>query len=296
MSKVLRANLVLLFVALIWGGTFPLIHNAVHQIPATSFVFFRFLIAACLFLPFIFMKLKLSSKQLILGGLVIGLLDGGVYLGQSIGLEHMSSARGAFLTGVSVIIVPFLLPLFKLGLPRKEDLLAACICCLGLFVFTGAKITGFSTSDLWVLFGAFCYAVAIVFVQWFTQKTSDGNKHPVLLTFYQILFTVPFAGMFAWHSNFHMVWSKEIISALLYCSVLATILVLYLQIRFQKDTTATSVALIFSLEPVFASVIAYAFNKEELSSAMILGGGLVLLGILIPELWRKTFKRKLKLA
>lgn len=292
MSKVLRANIILLFVALIWGGTFPLIHNAVHDIPATSFVFFRFLISALLFLPFIFMKLKISSKQLIIGGIIIGLLNNGVYLGQSIGLEHISSARGAFLTGANVIIVPFLLPFFKLGWPRKQDFLAALVCCLGLFVFTGAKITGFSSSDLWVLFGALCYAITTVFIQWFTQKVKDGKKQPVLLTFYQILFTVPLAGVFAWQSDFQIVWDKNVIMAMVYCCVLATILVLYLQIRFQKDTTATSAALIFSLEPVFASVIAYAFNKEALTSRMILGGGLILFSIIIPELWKITFKKK----
>ena len=98
--------------------------------------------------------------------------------------------------------------------------------------------------------------------------------------------------MFAWQSDFQIVWDKDVIMAMVYCCALATILVLYLQIRFQKDTTATSAALIFSLEPVFASVIAYAFNNEALTSRMVLGGVLILFSIIIPEFWSIVFRKK----
>jgi drug/metabolite transporter (DMT)-like permease len=66
--------------------------------------------------------------------------------------------------------------------------------------------------------------------------------------------------------------------------VFATLVALFVQVKYQKDTTPTRAAVIFSVEPVFAAVMAYLFANEVLGVSGILGGGLIVAGMLISEL------------
>jgi len=67
--------------------------------------------------------------------------------------------------------------------------------------------------------------------------------------------------------------------------VTAVILVvsLYLQNRYQRDTTATRAAVLFAAEPVFASIFSYALTGETLAAVQWGGAGLILAGILVAE-------------
>ncbi len=57
-----------------------------------------------------------------------------------------------------------------------------------------------------------------------------------------------------------------------------------MQTRFQKDTTPTRAAVIFSLEPVIASAFAALILGERLGAGGLLGGALILAGVLLSEL------------
>ena len=72
--------------------------------------------------------------------------------------------------------------------------------------------------------------------------------------------------------------------SLLYLTFLATVLTTYVQTRFQKDTTPIRAAIIFSVEPVLASISAYLILGEQLGTLGIFGGGMIVAGVLISEL------------
>ena len=71
----LRATVVLIFVTVIWGLTFPLIHIAVSHIDPILFVFFRTLLASLAFLPFVLGRFRYTTRTLLLGGLAIAIFN-----------------------------------------------------------------------------------------------------------------------------------------------------------------------------------------------------------------------------
>ncbi len=71
---------------------------------------------------------------------------------------------------------------------------------------------------------------------------------------------------------------------LVYLTIFATVIAVSVQVRFQKDTTPTRSAVIFSIEPVLAAGFAYLLLGELLGPLGLFGGGLIMVGVLVSEL------------
>ena len=115
MQRKTQAVIALFIMTFLWGLTFPFIHEAVHDINTPLFVIIRFFIASIILLPFVITRLKYTTYQLLLNALILGIFSGFTYVSQSIGLETISVTHSAFITGLFIIFVPFLSPLFKVG-------------------------------------------------------------------------------------------------------------------------------------------------------------------------------------
>lgn len=275
-----KANLYLALATLMWGITFPITRNALTEVDPFVFVSVRFVIATLVLLPMAYTLFYKTTKPMLLGCLIIGMLNAAAYLCQTIGLETVSSARAAFITGASVILVPFLSPLFGLGKPSVLDIVCALIGFLGLYVLTGMNHFHLSSGDLWVFVGALSFSIEITYLQRLTQAI----EHYKLLAFYQLLFTVPFVALLAEGHNFGFVFQPKALIGILFCAVFATSLAFYLQNKYQKFTSAPKAALIFALEPVFASIFGFLINRELLAKSTIYGGMLLLFSLALPSL------------
>jgi drug/metabolite transporter (DMT)-like permease len=75
----------------------------------------------------------------------------------------------------------------------------------------------------------------------------------------------------------------SLFASMLYLTLLATVLTTYVQTRFQKETTPTRAVIIFALEPVIASLIAYVVLSEYIGLLGVVGGGLIVAGVLVSE-------------
>lgn len=277
MQQTTTANLYLILTSAIWGITFPLIRNAVAEIDPNLFVVCRFTFAALIFLPFVIKLLKNTPQKLLLNCIVIGSLNAIAYISQTIGLQTIDSSRSAFITGFSVILIPFLAPLFKVGSIKVLDILCSLICLVGLYILTGADFK-LETGEAWTLLAAIAFALQLTYI----QRMSTQLHNVKLVTFYQILFTVPLALFFSWHTKINNLFHLDVIIGLLFCAVFATIIVFFIQLKYQKFVTATRTALIFSLEPVFATIFGLIINGEKLTKHSIFGGLIILISILLP--------------
>lgn len=277
-----KANLYLLLVTAIWGLTFPLIRNAIMQISPFEFVCVRFGVSAVLLLPLVWRSLRQTDLKLLLACLVLGLLYGGSYITQTIGLETTSSARAAFIMGFSVILVPLLLPFYRLANPTPIELLSSGICLLGLYILTGADLTQVTSGDMWVGLSALCFALAIPFLQWITLRYKDYK----LLTFYPIVFICPFAYLFAGKLHMQGLLNPQVVVGVLFCAIGATCVALVLQTKYQKFTSASKATLIYAFEPLFASIFGYLINGEAITHKTVIGGLLILFSLTLPELIR----------
>lgn len=286
MRKSTKAELFLLLVAVLWGLTFPLIHEAMLHINASVFVTVRFAMAALVFLPIIIKELRQTKAKILGYGALLGVLNSMAYFCQTKGLVTISPARSAFITGISVLLVPFLSPLFKLSKPKINDLYCALLCLTGLYILTGADVSHFSQGDILTLLGALATATSICLI----QKISKQTTRILLFVFYQIVFTIPLPLLATQPADYAPLFNIVTIIAILFCAIFATTLVFYLQLRFQRDTSATRAAIIYALEPVFATIFSYWIVQEPITVNTLIGGGLIFLSIIMNDLYQ-VFKK-----
>jgi drug/metabolite transporter (DMT)-like permease len=285
-----KANLYLVLATMMWGATFPLTRNALTAVDPFVFVSLRFAIAALFLLPLVIGLFHKTSKVLIWGSLLVGVFNAAAYLCQTIGLQTVNSARGAFITGSSVVVVPFLAPLFRLNKPTTIDIVCALIGFLGLAVLTDVRHLQISRGDIWIFLGAMAFSLQITYLQRLTQIVKDYK----LLAFYQLLFTIPFVLLLTRGHDFSAAIHPKALSGILFCALFATSLAYYLQNKYQKFTSASKVALIFALEPLFASIFGF-INHEIPAKSTIYGGLILLASLILPSVVAKIKESSLNL-
>ena len=281
MNKALQADLLLLLVAILWGATFPLVSAALPYMHTYLLVSARFTVAAVFFLPFVFLKLKKTDKRVLIAGLVLGVLNAAVYIFQTLGMRHVDADTAAFIASVGVVFVPFFSALMGLGRVKKIEIVGCLTCVFGLYILTGADFNAFTFDEGLILVAAIAWALGVCYIQYASPRIKETD----LLAFYQIVFLLPIS-FFLSTFNFHMPVLKPIVVfTISYTGILATVVVFVIQVRYQRNTTATHAAIIYSLEPVLASLIAIYVNHLPLTPKVIYGGGIILLSILIIEVF-----------
>jgi drug/metabolite transporter (DMT)-like permease len=284
------ADLSLLFVALIWGATFVLVQNAISFLEPQSFNAVRFTLAAImlgLWLMF-FEKdqLKKLDRKLILSGIMLGFWLFIGYAFQTLGLLYTTSSKAGFITGLSVVLVPLLMLGILKQRPSLNSIAGVSAATAGLYLLTMSDVSSLNIGDGFVLICAAGFALHIVF----TGKFSSSYP-TLLLTMIQIATVGALSAISAvlfedWKRAFNpeVIFSANVLIALLVTSILATALAFFIQTNFQKHTTATRVALIFAMEPVFAAITAYFWADERLTYIALAGCVLIFAGMVFAEL------------
>jgi drug/metabolite transporter (DMT)-like permease len=226
------------------------------------------------------------------------------YLAQTIGLSTIEPGRSAFLTGVSVVLVPLLGGLFLWERLGRWDVIGALLAWAGLASLTGwilhpgDRLAG---GDAWTLACALAFAFHILWVGRFT------HKHPTIrLTWIQIavatVVLVVGTGVVEPDSVSEILgrgsggllrMSPAFLGIVAFTGVFATALTLILQIRMQRLTTASHTAVIFATEPVFAALLSYAVRSERPRPEEIVGAVMILSGILVVQLSRSRDESRL---
>jgi drug/metabolite transporter (DMT)-like permease len=297
MKKSTFADLSLLIVAFIWGTTFVLVQNAISTMEPFAFNSFRFFIAfVILFLSLLLFQrkqLQFLSKRIVISGFLLGFWLFLGYATQTLGLLYTTSSKAGFITGLSVVLVPFFSFLLLKQKPSFPAVIGVSIATVGLFLLTMTDIAALNIGDFFVLICAFGFAMHIIFTGKFSEQFPT-----LLLTTIQIL-TVSILSMisslifedFNEMMQLSIISSKSVIIALIVTSVFATALAFFAQTSFQKYTTPTRVALIFAMEPVFAAIAGYYWASERLSISAIMGCLFIFLGMVFAELPVERFSR-----
>lgn len=289
MNRELKAYLILLTVPVMWGITFPLMHQIVANYAPSLFVFWRFILAALIMSP-LFISAIIRRKFRwgdVRYGLILGILNSGSFILQAMSLKYMDSSRAAFLTGINVVIVPFLLPLFKMGRPRMIEIVAALFCLWGIYLISGAGLHGgFGRGELLVILSALCIALGIIFA----EKSSLVSHNLKLLTFYQILFTSLIPGFILAPHNITFPESHLFWWSIVYCAIIATVIPFFLQIKYQRVIGSNKAAIIFSLESVTATFFAY-WMGEPISSSVLFGGFVILFSTVMTDVYKIVVKQ-----
>jgi drug/metabolite transporter (DMT)-like permease len=290
MKKPLVADVSLLLVTIIWGTTFVLVQNAIDFLEPFSFNSIRFLAAAILliFCLVIFEKkqLKQLDIKLLLSGVFIGFWLFLGYATQTIGLLYTTSSKAGFITGLNVVLVPIFSMMLLKQFPNKNAVVGVLTTTIGLFLLTMTDVTSLNQGDGFVFICAISFALQIIY----TGKFS--NKYPTLLLTVIQISTVAVLSIFCsflfedWEKSFNpaILLKQDVLIALIITSIFATALAFMIQTNFQKYTSATRVALIFAMEPVFAAITGYYWANERLSYSALIGCCLIFAGMIFAEM------------
>jgi drug/metabolite transporter (DMT)-like permease len=291
--------LAILGCCLIWGTTFTVVKDVSKSIDPFLLSGLRNLIATLAL--FIYLGItknwkNLLNKDSLKSGFVLGVLLGTIYISQTIGIIFTSANHSAFITCSAVIMVPIILFLFGWEKFNRKQTLSIIMVAIGLFLLTlKSGLSGFNLGDLITLAAAVICAIHIVFSGLYVRKYNFLS-----LIFYQFFFAglVSFAGLFSKQSlnNFPpILCENDALFNVLYLGLLGTLFCYFVTVWGQKHISTTYIALIFSLEPLFASVTNYiilneVFTKKEFIGAVIIFGGILLYSI--PKKWFFVFRNK----
>lgn len=276
----LWADLSLLVVTAVWGGTFVMVKEALTGAGPLTFVALRFVLAAAALAPLLALGRTHPSRRLAFGGATAGLFLFAGYVLQTAGLQFTSASKAGFITGLSVVIVPLLTAAVWRRLPSGPTAFGVALATVGLGLLSLEGELGVQLGDLLVLGCAAAFALHILVVGHFAPKADVLG-----LTFSQIgaaaVFTTLGAALFERPTPEQL---RAILPAAAFTGLFATVAAFSLQTQAQRFTSPTHTALIFSMEPVFAALFGYLVAGDRLGWRALVGCGLILAGMLVAQL------------
>ena len=285
----LRADLLLLSVAIAWGVTFLMVQDAINSTPVYAFLFFRFALASILMFFIAYKFLKQTNKKTILYGVILGVFLFSAFATQTFGLLYTKSSIVAFITGLNVICVPFLgYLLFKEHISKKV-FMATIVAVIGLYLLTMSGSLTIEIGEFLTLICAILFALQIIFTGKFSKEVNV-----FLLVLFQLITVTILSLVFSLtldNVTFDLNYDYTFFKAIIITAIFATVYAFLIQTYMQQFTTASKTAIIFAMEPVSASVFAYISVGEVLTNIQLSGAILIVFATVVAEL---KFKRKLK--
>ncbi len=278
---------------LIWSGNFVVARSAHKLVPPIGLAFYRWLCATIIILPFGFKKIIIEKKILLDNKLYlffaaltgITLFNTCVYVA-----GHYSSAINLALIGTtsSPIMAVILARIFLKEKITWLRVLGLLLCIFGILYLMGQGnfrhiiALHFSIGDVWVLLGAFFFAIYNVLV----KKKPTGISPLVFVT---VIFTLGTVLLFPFflieqHYSEPINWNMNLFWTVIYLG-LGNAVICYLcwnEAIARLGTART--ALFGNLIPIFASIEAVVLLGEKITVIHILSAVLVIIGLIIANM------------
>lgn len=264
----------LVLVTVVWGSTFVVVKDVLDTVPPSLLLALRFSIA------FLALSWAKWDRRAIKPGIILGVIFFAASALQTVGISMTSASHAAFITGLSVVLVPVLGALFFGKRLATRVYLAAGTALAGLALITlQGGVGAINGGDLLVLGCAFGFALHIIYLGEVAPglpATSLAMIQHVPVVVLSWVWAAPEVGMLR-----HVPVSAYL--AVVYLALVATAVVSVVQAHAQRVVEAHAAALIFVLEPVFAAVFAYVLLGERLGAVTIVGAALTLVAMVVAE-------------
>jgi drug/metabolite transporter (DMT)-like permease len=266
--------LLLLGVTAVWGVTFVQVKDAVAIYPLFAFLAVRFAIAGVTLAPAAMGRMRGSVRA----GTVLGLLLAAGYALQTAGLQRTTVSAAGFVTGLYVVLTPVLaLVLFRVR-TGPAVWAGVALATAGLALLSGVQ-AGSPAGDLLVLGGAAAFALQIVLMErWAPRYDVVGLTQVEMLAACGAFLVVALALRDLPVPRGWTVWG-----ALLVTGVFASALAFLVQTWAQRRASATRVAVVFAMEPVFAGLFGFLLAGDRLGWLGWAGCAVILCGIAVAE-------------
>jgi drug/metabolite transporter (DMT)-like permease len=272
----------LVAVAAVWGGTFVMVRDAVASYPVFSFLGWRFAVATVAFVVLFPSSIRRLDRGTLVAGLIAGVMLTAGYVFQTLGLapNMTSPGRAAFITGMFVVITPFMQAVVLRRMPRWTSWVGVAAAVSGLWLLSGGGGNGgWNLGDTLVLLGAFAYSAHMIVLG---SIGRGRDMRPLTLVQLATVTVVCAAvGLVAEHPS--VPTGAGLWVSLLVTGVLASAVAFAVQTYAQKYLSPTRTALILICEPAFGGLFSWLLVGESLGPAGLAGAALILLGMAASE-------------
>lgn len=283
MSPVKRPHLAtfaLLGATAIWGGTFVTVKDALSAADPFTFLALRFSVGAVFAFVIAARGLKAGDFSRVLKpGLLLGVLLFGGYLLQTLGLERSTPARSAFITGLTVIFVPFVSWRINRKRPPVRSFVAPFVALVGL-----QRLTGVSWDEPVPVGDALTLGCAVLYAFHIATTSRVGEGLPsMLVTSLQLAVVAVLSAVCLPFVAHRFEPTPAFWGAVIFTGVMASAVAIGVQVWAQTQLTAVRAAVIYSIEPVFALAWAAMSGLGFPTAPELVGGAFILFAVLISE-------------
>ncbi len=263
----------LLSVAMAWGWAFVIMKDAIERQSVNNFLFTRFTLAVVVMVLIRPQVLRLLKPELVIRAGMAGIFLGFGYIFQTLGLARTGAAITGFVTGLYIVLTP----LFAWAL-LKEKITRFTWSCIALATIGLAllSIHGFSIGigELLVFISAIFYALHIIAL----SRWSSG-RDAYAMTIVQLVMCALLSGIASIPNGYSPPPDAGVWGVVVFTAVFATAVAFIIQTWAQAHMSSTKVAVILTMEVVFAAIFAIVFAGERLTLQNSIGGILVVIAM-----------------
>jgi drug/metabolite transporter (DMT)-like permease len=266
----------LLTVSAAWGFAFVVMKDAIERQTVNNFLFSRFIVAVAVMIVIRPQCLKLINKDLLVRASTAGLFLGSGYILQTLGLKLTGAAITGFITGLYVVFTPLIA-----AVVLKARITSVTWGCVGVATVGLALLSlqGWSIGfgELLVLGSAFAFGAHIIAL----GKWSSG-RDAYAMTVVQLAMCALLTGIASlFEGGYQLPPDSGVWATVIFTAVVCTAVAFVIQTWSQAHMSTTKVAVILTMEVVFAAFFAIVFGGETLTLQKAIGGVLVVIAMFV---------------
>ena len=271
LNKQMQADLMLVLVTLCWGVSYYLMDLSLTDLDPFTLNAHRFLGAFVIAAALSWKKIRNVNRTTLKYSLLVGFALVFVYIGATFGVKHTTLSNSGFLCGMTVVFTPLLGWVFLRQKHSKKLILVVLMCLVGIALLTLKDDFSINTEnlkgDLLCLMCAVAYAIDLLLTE---KAVAHEEVDAYQLGVFQLGVTGVCNLVLAMIiEQPHFPNTPAIWGAVLFLS---------------RYTTASHTGVIFSLEPVFAAIMAAALAHEVLSVKSYIGAALMVASLFVMEI------------
>lgn len=272
-NRLRLAPLALICLAAAWGLAFVIMKDSIERQSVNSFLFTRFVLATLVLLAIRPMIFRVITKDLFIKGFLAGLLLGAGFMFQTEGLARTDAAITGFITGLYVVATPLISALF---LKKKINLFTWGCVALATIGLALLSLRGWSMGfgEFLVLLCAIAFAGHIVALgQW------SSGRDVYAMTIVQLFAVTVLTGTFAFIEGYEAPPDNQVWAVVFFTAIIGTALGFIVQTWAQAHIEPTKVAVLLTLEVVFAAFFAITIGRESMTPQVLMGGIILLIAM-----------------
>jgi len=273
-SKQLKIGTILLVITtIIWGSTFIITNILTQIVPPMFYMGVRYLIGFIAFIPFLG-RLKTFTKRQFRIAFIAGSLCWASFAFQTVGIKLTTATKSAFITGLNVIMIPIFLAIFFKKKVSKKIWISTFFALVGVSILSFGSIEKPSIGDLLVFICDIFYALYVIYIGIHLKEIDTIGLSAIvvfIISLFSFIISFIFEDMqYIFGEGASSIFTYQNLGIMLYMGLIATTISNLTQNYGQTHISAAKTAIIFSLEPLFATFFA-VLGKESLNLQIING-------------------------